>query len=212
MQKEYLAEMKDNGHPKTPHCDEILALAQILVLNKIGERWVAAKQENTGPLPTKPSFSSNFFSSSDQTSVCKYQVATILIAKICITWGEKTPIIKYQIPKNHPEERPYFQFPRGLLLLFISLQISPIPVPGNNCATKSHGADSYSVPSSQSCISRMQAPARCHQLTHQLACHPTQESHPLKHRDGNKKAADFQETISNCLILAYVLTLLYAGS
>lgn len=26
--------MKDNGQPKTPHPDEILALAQILALNK----------------------------------------------------------------------------------------------------------------------------------------------------------------------------------
>lgn len=89
MQKEYLPEMKDNGQPKTPHPDEILALAQILALNKEEESWVAAKQESTGPLPTKPSFSSNFFSSSDQTSVCKYQVATILIAKSAPLGGKK---------------------------------------------------------------------------------------------------------------------------
>lgn len=82
--------MKGNGQPKTPHADEILALAQILVLNKDGESWVAEKEKNTGPLPTKPSFSSNFFSSSDQTSICKYQVATILTGK-SVSLGAKKP-------------------------------------------------------------------------------------------------------------------------
>lgn len=86
--------MKDNGQPKTPHPDEIQALAQILVLNKDRESWVVANQKNTGPFPTRPSFCSNFYSSSDQTSICKYQVATILIVKSTSLGGKKTPTIK----------------------------------------------------------------------------------------------------------------------
>lgn len=73
--------MKDNSQPESPHPDETQTFTQILVFNKNRESWAAAKQKNTSPLPKKHSFCSNFFSSSDQTGVCKYQVATILTAK-----------------------------------------------------------------------------------------------------------------------------------
>lgn len=83
--------MKDNSQPKTPHPDEIQALAQILVLNKDRESWVVAKQKNTGPLPTKPSFWFQLLLKQWPNQHLQIPSGNHPNSKIYIAWGKKNP-------------------------------------------------------------------------------------------------------------------------
>lgn len=193
------ANTKDNSQPKSPP-EQTQALTQILVLNEDTESWVAAKQTNTSPLPTKPSFCSKFLSSSD-TGVWERQVVTIPTAK-------SGPPGRSPKMKETTEEGPYFQPPRGFTL---ATQI---------LAELSNSSARKQLPQSPRVLTRIlllrvsTAPAGCdcHQLPHQLASHPMWESQPWKHRDGNKRASGFQDTTPNCLVVAYVLTPLHPNS